>query len=108
MHVIDVSRVEGVGTSIAGAVLSELEHIGTSLLSIAAARAQAQGVKAETVILHGPVPATLEAYLRDSQVTTLIIGSPDNDPARNVFDGQSLNQFAEHLRTTLNMAVEVV
>jgi nucleotide-binding universal stress UspA family protein len=108
IHVIDINRVEGVGAAIADALYSEMEHIGTSLLSIAAERALAHGVKAETVVLDGPVPVALEKYLRESQATTLVIGSPDNDPSHNVFDSDSLNVFVEHLQTTLGIAVEVV
>jgi nucleotide-binding universal stress UspA family protein len=107
LHVVDTNVVEQMGTPIAETVLDEMKCLGASLLSIASERASAQGLSVETILLTGSVRTALETFLRESSVTTLVMGTPNADMPPIIFDDLSLKQLVEHLQSTLNIEVVI-
>lgn len=108
VNVIDMALVSRMETPIADSVVQELEQIGKSLLSIAAERAAAHGVDAETIVLQGAVADALENFVRSSGATTLILGMPTSSASANAFDGEGFDRFVAHLRNSLAIEVVVV
>jgi hypothetical protein len=58
-------------------VEEEMTKLGEFLLEMACERARAQGVAARAVLRHGPLREELKAAVRDLEVTTVILGRPD-------------------------------
>jgi hypothetical protein len=94
--------------ALAAAVKAEQRWLGRALLGTARARARAQGVYADTVVLSGPVLETIEAYLREAGASTLVIGKPRVDSPLAVFHPSSVNHFAGQVREDTGVEVVVV
>ncbi len=57
-------------------VLTEMEHMGEFLLAMARERAEAQGVRAETCLRHGPLIDAIESAAREEGVDAIAFGRP--------------------------------
>jgi len=106
--VVDPDFAGPVNEPLAAALKDELNRLATSLLSIAQARAQEQGVPAETAILSGPVWQTIEGYLREVSAGTLVIGAPGAAPTPEPFGSGDVQEFAERVRRDMGIEVVVV
>jgi nucleotide-binding universal stress UspA family protein len=100
-----VARID---TSISGTVEDEMERLGASLLSIALERAADQDVSAEMVIRRGSVAQVLEAYVRESGASTLVLGAPGRDSPPDTFTDKAMRQFAADVQMATQCEVIVV
>lgn len=108
VHVIDPIHVQSKDAPLSDAVLAEMEYMGESFLCIAFERARTRGIKAERIVLHGPVAATLEKFLIDAHASALVIGSPDHDAGHGTFSREQFDKFVEHVWTALHIEVVIV
>jgi nucleotide-binding universal stress UspA family protein len=108
VHVIDPTHMQPKDAPLSDAVLAEMEYMGESFLCIAFERARTRGIKAERVVLHGPMAPTLEKFLVDSHASTLVIGSPDHDAGHGTFSREKFDRFVEHVWNDLRIDVVIV
>jgi nucleotide-binding universal stress UspA family protein len=94
--------------ALAEAVEKEQQWLGRTLLGIAQARAQKEGVNASAVVLSGPVLETIETYLRQVNASALIIGEPKKRSALATFRPGRVHHFAEQVRQDTGVHVIVV
>jgi nucleotide-binding universal stress UspA family protein len=106
--VVDPTFTGPVDEQLGEALSDELKRLGGSLLYIAKARAEKQGVPAETVVQCGSVWEDLQTYLEDANVETLVIGVPQDDPPREAFGSESVRGFIERLREETDIEIVVV
>ncbi|HFD39676.1 MAG TPA: hypothetical protein ENJ31_07520 [Anaerolineae bacterium] len=57
-------------------VTTEIEHMGEFLLAMARERAEAQGVRAEICLRHGPIIPAIESAAREEGVDAIAFGRP--------------------------------
>jgi nucleotide-binding universal stress UspA family protein len=103
--VVDPSFAGPMDEPLTCALNDELKRLGRSLLCIAQARAQKQGIDAQTVVRSGPVAESIEAALREFGADTLVVGGPGAG-SREAFGSEDINRLAEAVRQS--MGVEVV
>jgi nucleotide-binding universal stress UspA family protein len=107
LYIADPSFAGPVSEALAAALTDELTWLGKSLLWIAQARAQRQGLEAQTVVRHGAVWPTLEDYLRQVNASTLVIGSPRTG-ALHTFTPEKIQRLAQAVRQATDVEVVVV
>jgi nucleotide-binding universal stress UspA family protein len=90
------------------ALNDELKRLGRSLLCIAQARAQQQGIDAKTVVRSGPVTESIEAALREFNTDMLVIGTPGAGSHIEAFGPGDVNQLADALRQSTGVEVVLV
>jgi nucleotide-binding universal stress UspA family protein len=103
---VDPEFTNPASEALRAALSEELRWLGRSLLLIAQARAQAQGVDAQIDILCGVVWPNIADHLKRVNARTLVIGAPRN-PAE-VFGPADVDQQAESIRQELGIEVIVV
>ncbi len=86
-------------------VADELARLGRRLLGIARARAQEQGVSAQTVVRCGAVWQTLMDFLTEVNATALVMGAPHGHGNSPAFSSDEVQGFADKVRA---MGIEVV
>ncbi|HHS96590.1 MAG TPA: universal stress protein [Chloroflexi bacterium] len=107
LYIVDPTFAGPVNGALAAAMEDELKRLGRSLLSIAQARAQEQGVRAKTVVRAGPVWETIKAYLKEVGAGTLVLGAP-GDEVDEAADVGDVNRLAEEVRRETGVEVVVV
>lgn len=107
LYIADPSFAGPVSEALAVALTDELTWLGRSLLWIAQARAQKQGLEAQMVVRHGAVWPTLEDYLRQVNAGTLVIGSPRTG-ALHTFTPEEIQRLAQAVRQATDVEVVVV
>jgi RNase H-fold protein (predicted Holliday junction resolvase) len=85
-----------------------MKRLGRSLLRIAQARAQEQGVMARAEVRSGPVWQVIEEYLRGVNASALVIGAPRVETASQAFGPADVHRFAEAVRQATGVEVIVV
>lgn len=90
------------------ALQDELKRLGHSLLCIAQARSRKKDVKAKTAIRCGKVRQEIEAYLKEVQADTLILGAPATESSMHAFGDEAINKFAEEIRQSTDVEVIIV
>jgi len=83
------------GEPLAAALEDELQRLARSLLTIARARAGSQGVRAQTVVLSGPVQQSIQEYLCDVDASALVIGAPKSETVPHGFGPQEVRSHVE-------------
>ena len=106
--VVDASFAGTLSEELNAALEHELKRLGRSLLHVAEARAQEQGVSAQTVCMSGPVQENIRAYLQHVNASTLVIGQSRPGKVNQVFCPECVDDFAEMLRQSTNVEVIVV
>ncbi|MGD2179280.1 MAG: universal stress protein [Anaerolineae bacterium] len=90
------------------ALNDELKRLGRSLLCIAQARAQEQGIDAKTVVRSGPVRESVEAALRELDADTLVIGAPRAGSRTEAFGTEEVDRLADAVRQSTGVDVLLV
>lgn len=106
--VVDPSFVEPSDERLKSALKDELQHLGRSLLCIAQARAEEQGVEAWTVVRCGPARENLVAYLQESDADTLVIGAPEEERQVPALAPKDVERLADAVRKPTGIQVIVV
>jgi hypothetical protein len=75
---------------------------------MAESRAEKQAVKAQSVVMCGPVWQTVEGYLRQVNAATLVIGAPQPGATLRPFDPGDMDRFIERVRQTTDTEVVLV
>jgi nucleotide-binding universal stress UspA family protein len=104
--VFDPNFAGSLSKALSAAVTDEQQWLGRSLVSVAQARAQEQGVEAGAVVLSGAVLESIEAFLCESGASTLVIGEAKIDSALSAFRHGTVQSCARHVEQ--NTSVEVV
>ncbi len=77
LYVVDVEFLKLTARGVRhDVVLTEMEHMGEFLLAMACERAEAQGVKAESCLQHGPLLQALESATCAEGVDAIAFGRP--------------------------------
>jgi len=106
--VVDPNFVKPTNKALAAALRSELKRLGRALLYIAQARAKEQGVDAKAVVRSGPVRDTIEAYLREVDAGTLVIGAPRGETTLQALDPGQVDLLAEDVERELGIEIVIV
>jgi nucleotide-binding universal stress UspA family protein len=106
--VFDPGFAGPLSSALSAAVEEEQQWLGRSLMSVAQARAQEQGVEAGAVVLGGPVLETKEEFLCESGASTLVIGEAKIDSALSAFRPGMVQSCARHVEQNTNVEVVVV
>jgi nucleotide-binding universal stress UspA family protein len=86
-------------------VADELARLGRRLLGIARARAQEQGVSAQTVVRCGTFRQTLMDLLAEVNATTLVMGAPHAHGNSRMFSSHEMQSLSDQVCA---MGIEVV
>lgn len=108
LYVADCGFAGPLTPALEAAVNDELMRLGRSLVSIAQARAQEQGVKARIEVLCGEVRKSIEEYLRQAGAGTLVLGASRPSPEQEQSNRRSVDEFAEAIRQATGVEVIVV
>lgn len=95
LYVVDPSFVGPVDDSLAEAVKDETARLGRALLRIAQGRARKQGLTAQAIVAHGPVPPSIKDYLCQVKASTLVIGTPRTGAVSQAFTLEGIQHFAQ-------------
>jgi nucleotide-binding universal stress UspA family protein len=104
--VFDPNFAGSLSKALSAAVTEEQQWLGRSLVSVAQARAQEQGVEAGAVVFSGAVLESIEEFLCESGASTLVIGEAKIDSALSAFRHGMVRNCARHVEQ--NTSVEVV
>jgi nucleotide-binding universal stress UspA family protein len=104
--VFDPNFAGSLSKALSAAVVEEQQWLGRSLVSVAQARAQEQGVEAGAVVLSGVILDKIEEFLCESGASTLVIGEAKIDSALSAFRHGMAQSCARHVEQ--NTSVEVV
>jgi nucleotide-binding universal stress UspA family protein len=99
LHIVDLSQVGELESSLMVAARRELAWLGEATLRLAQDRAYRRGVQTEGVILYGDVGEELASYLRDHDVDLLMLGEA-NTP--------KIVQLAGRIEDELSIPVQFV
>jgi nucleotide-binding universal stress UspA family protein len=108
MCVVDPEFAEPGDEALQQALRDELMRLGQSLLCIAQARAEEQGVEAETVVRCGPVTENLRSYLEGTHADVLVIGAPAKERTTEVLGPENVDELAESIAGSSDVEVIVV
>jgi len=106
--VVDPGFVEPSSERLQSALKDELQRLGRSLLCIAQARAEEQGVDARTIVRCGPLREDLVAYLQESDADTLVIGAPAEERPIQALDPENMAWLAEAVQESTGVEVIIV
>jgi nucleotide-binding universal stress UspA family protein len=106
--VFDPNFAGSLSKALSAAVVEEQQWLGRSLVSVAQARAQEQGVEADAVVLSGVILDTIEEFLCESGASTLVIGEAKIDSALSAFRHGTIQSCATHVEQNTNVEVIVV
>ena len=104
--VFDPNFAKSLSKALSAAVVEEQQWLGRSLVSVAQARAQEQGVEAGAVVLSGVILDSIEEFLCESDASTLVIGEAKIDSALSAFRHGMVQSCARQVEQ--NTGVEVV
>jgi nucleotide-binding universal stress UspA family protein len=90
------------------ALNDELMRLGRSLLCIAQARAQQQGIDAKTVVRSGLVRENIEAALQEFNADMLVIGAPGASAQSEAFGSDDVSTLADAVRESTGVEVVLV
>lgn len=107
LYVAAPSILGKIDATLETAVHEELTWMGKALLSIAQQRAHAANLEARMVIREGSVEEEITRYLQQRHASLLLLGAPRGATA-NVFGDDAVERFAESIRTTTGIDVEIV
>jgi nucleotide-binding universal stress UspA family protein len=108
LYVVDASFAGAMDEAMAVTLTDELRRLGRCLLQIAEKRALKRGVPVQLVIREGKVQPSIEALIRETGASALVIGSPRTGPEPQVFDRRQLGDFAASIQRTTGAEVLVV
>jgi len=106
--VFDPNFAKSLSKALSAAVVEEQQWLGRSLVSVAQARAQEQGVEAGAVVLSGVILDSIEEFLCQSGASTLVIGEAKIDSALSAFRHGTIQSCATHVEQNTNVEVIVV
>jgi RNase H-fold protein (predicted Holliday junction resolvase) len=106
--VVDPSFAGDLDDWLAAAMEDELRRLGRSLLHIAQARANSQGVDAQTVCISGSVWENIGNYLRKVKASTLVIGLPKSVGTLDAFGSGDAEEVVDSLQRSTGIEVVVV
>jgi nucleotide-binding universal stress UspA family protein len=107
LHIVDQRVSLSENETLNNAWRDEMTWLGRVTLGLARKRAEDRGLKAETVILHGPIYETTIKFLKQNTIARLYIGSPhigaeDFDKRVN-----RIKSFAERIQHETNIEVVI-
>lgn len=109
LYVVDTTFAEAANKEMHKALINELRLLGRSLLRLAEMRAREHDLQAQLAMREGPVLETIEDFVRESDASTLVIGSPHLDEeGANTFEPNQVSGFAAALEADTGAEVIVV
>jgi nucleotide-binding universal stress UspA family protein len=108
LYVVDPSFAGTVNEMLKAALTDELTRLGRSLLCIAQARAQEEGIAARTAIRRGPTLQSIQEYLREVDASVLVIGAPRGNVGMRGLDSEEVYEQAEAICGDMGIEMVVV
>jgi len=108
LYVADCTFAGTLNGSLMDALRDEMMCLGRSLLFIAQARAARHKVKAQAVVLCGPVRETIHDYLLQARASMLVLGASGPPTRHRVFTPEEVLHFAESVARGTGAEVHVV
>lgn len=96
LYVADSSFLDKTASAMLVDVEKELSNMGEFLMSMAAEKAEREGVKTTTVVRSGVLRDILPDVVKELEADTIVLGKPAGERSR--FNTQELDQFVEHLK----------
>ena len=97
LYVVNLDFLSRTATSRVSVITAEMRQMGQSILSVAQARAAAQGVVAQGMIRRGAVGEQIVRLCRELAAEYLVLGRPEPENEDNVFTQARLVQLIERL-----------
>lgn len=107
LYVVSAESVDVANHQLAPSVRDELTWMGKALLRIAQRRAHAANMDAAMVVREGNVAEEIARYLIEHHASVLLIGAP-RDATVNVFGDDAVERFAQEIRDSTNVKVEII
>jgi nucleotide-binding universal stress UspA family protein len=107
LFVADTSFAGPLDDALETALIDELTRLGRSILHMAQKRAGEKGLDAKAVVRQGRVRENIEAYLRQVDASTLVIGSPETSSSPQMFTDDELNQFGSAIQQATGVEVVI-
>jgi len=107
LYVVDLHLIDQYDEALAGAMRAEFQWLGEALLRVAQQRAEREKVEAEITVRLGGVMEEIEAFLRDSEATVLMLGAP-RGTTPTVFGDDAIERFARTIESDTGVTVEIV
>lgn len=104
LYVADSSFLDKTASVLLVDIEKELSNMGEFLMSMAAEKAQREGVKTRTVVRNGILRDILPSVAKELHVDTIVMGKPAGDRSR--FNTQELDAFVRQL--TSETGAEVI
>jgi nucleotide-binding universal stress UspA family protein len=108
LYVVDPSFAQDTDEAMQAAIADELNRLGRSLLGIARAQAEKEGVRTRAVVKLGPIQETIKDYLRQVNASRLVIGAAKPSERAPTFDAAKMEGFAGVVQNELNIEVVTV
>nr|HID13101.1 universal stress protein [Anaerolineae bacterium] len=108
LYVVDLDFVDSTAAPIVVDVGQEVTGMGEFMLLMAQERAREQEVEAEVAVREGKVRQAIQDFLREVDADLLVIGLPQPQSRRRVFDEQGVHPFARAVKEATGVEVLVV
>jgi nucleotide-binding universal stress UspA family protein len=105
LYVVNLDFLSRTATSRISVISEEMRQLGESILSMAQARATAEGVIAQGVIRNGAVGEQIVRLCHELDAEYLVLGRPQPDKEDNVFPKARLDEFIEQLEAQTGATV---
>ncbi len=105
LYVVNLGFLTHTVTSRVRTISEEMRRMGESILLTAQARAEAQSVKARTVVRHGDVMTEISGLCHELDAEYLVLGRPGGEDERNVFTQAQQAHFREQVQRETGTSV---
>lgn len=108
LYVVDTNFAGTVDEAMAVTLTDELRRLGKCLLRLAQKRAREQNLTAQLAVREGRIQQSIEAFIRETGASTLVIGAPRTGPPPQMFDRSELSEFTAAIQQVTGAEVIVV
>ena len=105
LYVVNLAFLTHTVTSRVRTISEEMRSMGESILYTAKARAQEQGVTAQTVVRHGNVLEEISNLCHELSADYLVLGQPGGEHEQDVFTEAQQAHFQEQIENEVGASV---
>ncbi len=106
LYVVDVHFLNHVSSPVLVDMETTLQEMGEFLMTMAKERAKKSGIQARSLVRSGSIRKALEEAVREHQVTTVTLGSPQQETG--ITTSKVLRDLADWLQNDLGVEVVLI
>lgn len=107
LHIIYLGGLSDKEEALLESARMEMTWLARVTLNLARTRASRAGIQAEIAIRNGPILETTIAFLRESPVDRIFIGSPDEGAPGYLENSARLREFATRISEATGVPVSI-